>query len=76
MRAKLIWASPYLDILAHQFLPDRSGKPIPSWRGSSSSGCGRRRRRTAALLHPAGRERMGRWRKLLGVMSSNMHEAY
>lgn len=58
MRSKLMWASPYLGILAHQFLPDRSGKPIPSWRASSSPGCGRWRRRTAALLHPAGRERL------------------
>ena len=49
---QLISASPYLDIPAHRFLPDRSGKPIPSWRASSSSGCGRRRRRTAALLQP------------------------
>lgn len=59
MRSMLIWAGPYLDILAHKFLPDRSGKPIPSWRASSPPGCGRRRRRTAALLQPAGRERMG-----------------
>lgn len=29
MRSKLISDSPYLEILAHQFLPDRSGKPIP-----------------------------------------------
>lgn len=50
--SQLISASPYLDIPAHRFLPDRSGKPIPSWRASSSSGCGRRRRRTAALLQP------------------------
>ncbi len=55
MRSQLISASPYLDIQADQFLPDRSGKPIPPWRASSSSGCGRRRRRTATLLHPAGK---------------------
>lgn len=61
MRSKLISAGPYLGILAHQFLPDRSGKPIPCWRTSSSSGCGRRWRRTIALSHPAGRERMVRW---------------
>ncbi len=72
MRSKLICA-PYLDILAHQFLPDRSGKPIPSWRSSSAPGCGRRRRRTAAaLLQPAGGERMG---SELGVMSLKVRGA-
>ena len=50
--SQLISASPYLDIPAHRFLPDRSGKPIPSWRASSSPGRGRRRRRTAALPQP------------------------
>lgn len=67
---KLISAGPYLAILAHRFLNDRSRKPIPSWRTSSSisAGCGRRRGRrfVAAPLYPAGRERMGNsWARCL-----------
>lgn len=48
---KLISPGPYLAILAHRFLNDRSRKPIPSWRTSSSSsaGCGRRRGGGASL---------------------------
>lgn len=61
MRSNLISVSPYLGIPAHGFLPDRSGKPFPFWRASSSSGCGSWRRRTDALPHPAGTKRMVRW---------------
>lgn len=40
MRSNLISVSPYLGILAHRFLRERSGKPIPSWRASSSRDVG------------------------------------
>jgi len=77
MPSELILDGPYLGVLAHQFLP-LTGAGSRSHVGvlPALQGCGRRRRRrrrkrrAAVRLHPARQGEGGRWRKLLGVMSS------
>lgn len=62
MATKLI-ASPYLVVLAHQFLLGvKSGKPLPGWTASRSRPPGEKRRSSGTILRVEQREG-GMWRR-------------